>query len=511
MASAAIEKLIESSDQDLLRSAFVQKKVPALAEAVDADRMRQTLQDTLLESGHGRYSIVNCMPVKMLCLPDDIVNMQYKLTIQDHPSNQTIETLINARLFPYLAECKTYVDQRVMPLSARTVERPELKPFARPVAIVEHLGMALSAFPIDGLIPTLVDVTDPDKMARVLAEPLAEALSGEFVIKEVRVLPAHYGRYKRCVLRYAVDGLQTRTQTPQTITVYGKIDADGFGELTVPVLSALRDTLNEPAWPYRFRVPRSFGYLPDLQLLLMEALPGKSFFKELLKTWPGEGKPSTESGVTLEDSVRACAWIAAALHGSRIKLGRLSTLEMQVAELSEEVEVFCQAFPEAGAQVRSWLDQTVEFAQSYPAMPLCFSHGDYRYTQLIFEGKNGGLVDFDSICQAEPAQDLGQYLAYQRLSIIRVQGPTSRFSGEAGERLSALFLDAYLDASRDWIADAEAFRGRAAIYELIGLIRLALHSWEKLKVSRLKQALSLLEERIECQKQIRLSIKSKSH
>jgi thiamine kinase-like enzyme len=452
------------------------------------------------------------MPVKVLCLPDDIVNLQYKLTIHDNANDQTIETLINARLFPDLAECKTYLDQIVMPVAARMVKRPEIKPFARPVAIVKHLGLALAAFPIDGLIPTLVDATDTNQMARLLGETLPEALSGEFVIKEVRVLPVHYGRYKRCVLRYSVDGLQTRTQTRQTITVYGKIDPDGLGELTVPVISALRDTLNEPALPYRFRIPRSMGYIPDLQLLLMEALPGKSFFKELLKSWAwdGDGKPSTGSDVTLEESIRACAWIAATLHGSKIKLGQPSTLEMQVAELLEEVEVFCQAFPESGAQVKSWLDQTVEFAQAYPAMPLCFSHGDYRYTQLIFEGKKGGLVDFDSICQAEPAQDVGQYLAYQRLSMIRVRDPNSRLSREASEHLSALFLDAYVNASKAWIADEEVFRGRAAIYELIGLVRLALHSWEKLKVSRLKQALSLLEERIECQKQISLLARNKT-
>ena len=43
-------------------------------------------------------------------------------------------------------------------------------------------------------------------------------------------------------------------------------------------------------------------------------------------------------------------------------------------------------------------------------------------------------------------------------------------------------------------------RGRVAIYELISLIRLTLHSWEKMKGSRLKQTILLLEERIECQK-----------
>ena len=175
----------------------------------------------------------------------------------------------------------------------------------------------------------------------------------------------------------------------------------------------------------------------------MEALPGKPFFKELLKTWTGtrDGKPSTERDVALEQAIRACAWIAAILHGTNIKLGLQNTLETQVVKLLEEVDVLCQALPEVGAEVRSCIDQTVEFAQAYPAMPLCFSHGDFRYTQLIFDGTNGGLVDFDSICQAEPAQDLGQYLAYQRLSIVRVRGPNSPLSPEASEHLSDIFLD----------------------------------------------------------------------
>ena len=511
MANAATVKLIKSLDHDLLRSAFVQKKIPALAEAFDADKMRQTLQDTLVEANHDRYSIVNCVPGKVLYLPDNIINMQYKLTIQDYAHNQTIETLINARLFQDLAECKAYLDQMVNPIAARMKGRPEIKPFATPVAMVEHLNMALSAFPIDGLIPTLVDATDPHKMASILAEALPEAVSGEFVIQEVRVLPAHYGRYKRCVLQYSIDGVQTKTQIRQNITVYGKVDADGLGRLTVSVISALRDTLHEPELPYRFRVPRSLGYFPDLQLLLMEALPGKPIFKELLKTWTADrdGKLSTESDVTLEQAVRTCALIAATLHGSNIKLGRQNTFEMQVADLVEEVEVLNQAIPEAGAQVKSWIDQTIELAQTYPALPLCFSHGDFRYTQLIFDGSGGGLVDFDSICQAEPALDLGQYLAYQRLSILKAQDPNFPFAPEAIERLCALFLDTYVDASKRWIVDEGILKGRVAIYELISLIRLTLHSWEKMKGSRLKQTLSLLEERIECQRKIHLLIKNK--
>jgi hypothetical protein len=518
MANPAIEKLIESLDNDLPRSALFQKKVPALAEAFDAEEMKPTLQEKLVGPAEGRYSIIECIPGKGLYLPDHIINMQYKLKILDNTNNETIATLVNGRLFQDVAVCKTYLDQTLLPIAARMDDRPEIKPFARPVAMIDHLHMALSAFPIDGLIPTLVDATDPNKIASILDETLPAALSGQFSIKDVSLLLANYGRFKRCVLRYSVEGIQVEMQTPQNVTVYGKVDADGSGALTVSIISALREKLHEPEVLYRFRIPGSLGYFPDLHLLMMEALPGKPFFKELLKIWRGNsksyesehGKPSDDNTMTLEQAVKTCALIAATLHSSNIKLGPRRTLEIQVAELLDSAEVLYQVFPALGVEIKSWISQTVEFAQAYPDMPLCFSHGDFTHTQLIFEGKDGGLVDFDSICQAEPAQDLGHYLAYQRLNIIKGQDANSPFAPEAIERLCALFLDTYIDVSKGWIADEAVLRGRVAIYELISLIRLTLHSWEKMKGSRLKQTMSLLEERIECQKQISLLAKNKT-
>jgi len=53
-------------------------------------------------------------------------------------------------------------------------------------------------------------------------------------------------------------------------------------------------------------------------------------------------------------------------------------------------------------------------------------------------------------------------------------------------------------------------RGRVAVYELISLIRLTLHSWEKMKGSRLRQTILLLEERVERQRKIRLSVQNKT-
>ena len=54
MANPELEKLLASLDNDLPRSALFQKKVPALAAAFDAERMKQTLQDALLDTKDGQ-------------------------------------------------------------------------------------------------------------------------------------------------------------------------------------------------------------------------------------------------------------------------------------------------------------------------------------------------------------------------------------------------------------------------------------------------------------------------
>src|SRR5688500_20339102 len=104
MPSQSIQKLLEGLENDLPRSAQLQQKVPALAEAFDAGRMKTTLQEILLGSDNSQYSITECIPGKALYLLDHIINMQFKLKILDASNDETIATLVNARLFPDAAE-----------------------------------------------------------------------------------------------------------------------------------------------------------------------------------------------------------------------------------------------------------------------------------------------------------------------------------------------------------------------------------------------------------------------
>jgi len=135
-------------------------------------------------------------------------------------------------------------------------------------------------------------------------------------------------------------------------------------------------------------------------------------------------------------------------------------------------------------------------------MPLCFSHGDFTYSQLIITGSLSGLVDFDSVCQAEPALDLGQFLAYQHMVICKTQRPDAPMQPEEIDRLSELFIGTYIEAAGSWLKDPELLRARVIVYETLSMIRLVVHSWEKLKGTRLKYTVQMVKERMSCLAQV---------
>jgi thiamine kinase-like enzyme len=472
--------------------------LPTLATAFDAELMKERLQAVLFNKVDPSYTIESCVPGKAIYLPENICSMRFDLKIRDAQTGNTLTPLINARIFPNLPDCEDYLDNHLRPLASRAVNRMELVPYTTPVGIFSDLNMAFSVFPIDGVIPTLLEATDPQVMIDIFQKTLPDAQSGNFIVKNFGLDMAHYGRQRRCVLRYQIEGLQPGTDISQHQTLYGKVDADGTGALSVPIIAALRKEMSNGHTAGRFNVPRSLGYRPDIQLLMMEALPGRPLVASLLKERIGAEEAQPSMILTLEESIEACGLIAAALHSTGIKLGRRRSFDDEVQWLEREFTNIHEVLPELGEKLLSYLDEVIAYAGSMKSLPLCFSHGDFTYTQLIFDGEKTGLVDFDTVCQAEPALDLGQFQAYQRLAIRKDQNPASPMPAEEVDRLCALFLDSYITASGSRIVNEEVLRSRVSVYELVSLLRLALHSWQKLKGNRLEHTIDLLEERTSC-------------
>ncbi|MEO7908160.1 MAG: phosphotransferase [Roseiflexaceae bacterium] len=471
---------------DPLRSPVLQHELPGLAEALDEQAMRDRLQ-TLLFGNDSHYQIERCNPGQAIYLGGDFCGLRYQLAVRNQADGELLEPLVIGRVFRDGNACAIFMRDKLVPVAARMQGRPELAAFAQAAGRIEALNMIVHAFPIDGDLPILVDVTDQRTAPALLADMLPEARAGGFIPRNCQVELAHYGRQHRCTLRYTLtDGAANRR------VVYGKVAADGSGARTAPVIAALREQLATR----QVNIPRVLAFQPDLQLLVLEAIPGKPQVARLLKARLAGEQPAGQ--LALEDAIAACGQIAAALHGAEIELGRKRALEDELDWLRNSIQALARISPELGARLQSWLEHATAYAGRAAPLPLCFSHGDFTYTQLIFDGQQRGLVDFDTVCQAEPALDLGQFLAYQQLAILKDQPRDAPMSAAAIKQLCDIFLDTYIAARGASVGDERQLRDRTALYEVLMLLRLAIHSWQKLKVSRLDHALTLLEERVLC-------------
>jgi thiamine kinase-like enzyme len=398
-------------------------------------------------------------------------------------------------VFPTQLACALYVRDKLAPLVELMRDRPEIAPFTIPAAIVEPLNMALHVFPIDGELPALVGASNHQHMRAVLNETLPQALDNTLAIDTCDVELVDYARRYRAVLRYHLEGKRPGNGRVERQTIYGKVFTNNAGALAGPITSALRErVLNNGG--YTFHVPRALGWRPDLHLSLMEAIPGKPLLSDALKAH-FKGQAAGPEAPSLRGMVEACAKIAAALHTSNIKLGRRRTLDDELAALRTDFIDIQRISPDLGVRLETWLEQLSAYAEQSDALNPTFCHGDYTYTQIVFEGQQAGLVDFDSVCQAEPALDLGHFLGYLRVAGFKAQQAAGGNSPALVGELSEQFMRTYLATLGNRIEDAERLRVRVAIYQMISLLRRALRSWQKFKPSRLEHALALIEQEMQ--------------
>ena len=143
------------------------------------------------------------------------------------------------------------------------------------------------------------------------------------------------------------------------------------------------------------------------------------------------GKPAPPNTIELEPAVEACARIGAALHSSGLALGPRRSADDELASLRRALAHVERISPELGALLLPHYERVAAAAQQSPALPLCFNHGDFTPGQFLFEGTNSGLIDLDSVCQAEPALDVAQFLTY-----LTVGGQKSKLSAEDVKKVS---------------------------------------------------------------------------
>jgi aminoglycoside phosphotransferase (APT) family kinase protein len=324
----------------------------------------------------------------------------------------------------------------------------------------DRAGPTLSVFPHDPDLPTLPRAMEPARVRRLLqavrpgtAGPGRDAGAQAPTVEVVR-----HPRAGACVLRYGLGGTG----------LFGKVYGDASGARAYRSLRAL----SEAPGP---RVPVPVLYAAALRLLVTAALPGVPLVARL------------RDGVGVEPAVAAAGRALASLHRLPAPAGPVHSAAVEAGALTRELEVVAGVWPDAAERVRRSL--AAALAQPPPGGAPVLSHGDLTPSQVLLDGATAALVDLDDLCWADPARDLGRFLAHLEMRLART-ADTQR--GSTAGRLAAAFLSGYRH-------DAASGRGMPAVparlgfYRATSLARTALHACRALKDERLARALSLLE------------------
>jgi tRNA A-37 threonylcarbamoyl transferase component Bud32 len=428
---------VRLSDPPLARAHL--RELPSLTAALDPDTAREALTP-MIDPAAG-WRIERCTPGKVLYRPGEGLRLRYLLQLRRGRGDRC-QALIGARSLAASGDGPEALIGSLAPLAAAAAGRPELTPFVAPVATIDGLGMAAYAFPIDPDLPTLVAASH--------AATIQPRLAGLLGADGLAVTVAHYPRRDRCVLRYATNAG----------TAYGKLYAGGRR----PDTSRLAGL--DGAIAGGIRVPRVLATVHDLEMVLLEAIPGRPLFKF--------ARSDRERG----EAIDVCALAAARLHGSPAT-GAARRIEDEVASLRGEADVMEQLDPDP--RLERWIERFVAIAANAEPLPPRLCHGDFTPAQVIGDADSCGLLDFDDASMAEPAFDVGRFCAYLGMS------------AHGNSTLRERFLAGYVKLAGVPQRARPDLRRRVTAYHGLALCRVVLNSRQQLKAARAARAAAILD------------------
>ena len=169
-----------------------------------------------------------------------------------------------------------------------------------------------------------------------------------------------------------------------------------------------------------------------------------------------------------------------------------------MVRLRAEVEAVAPWAPALARTVHARLDDAAAAAREEP-LPFGPAHGDLTPSEVLFDGPISSLFDLDAACVAEPALDVGGFLAHLDVVTTRARhaGHAGARAGRPGRRARGgpgPGLPRGVPEGRRAAWTASALAARIAAYRTVTLAQVAVRSWCQLKPDRLRAAIALLEQ-----------------
>jgi hypothetical protein len=378
------------------------------------------------------------------------------------------------------------------------------------------LGLSVQAFPADSHLTALAASCDTNPSGPVFTALQTAARTqlrdSTWQLLAATAEPVRYKPSNRCVNRYHLM-LQHPQEGEKHLTIFGKVYADPQQAQTVQALQ--QQLYDEQAQQAEIPLlPRPLALIESLGLAFNEAVqpaPSENATHDTwssLRTGTRSLQPNIEhskGGVIArllipEEELRLTAQALARLHTSKVQPPQNAprTGAKEARRALERAGLIAGWYSGQAAQVQQLAKELA--ARLSAAVPEAYrpAHGGFKASQLLFHSHRVFVVDFDGFCLADPALDVGYFLAYLRPSGLWYARPGMR---QWFEQAATLFRNTYHEAmAAQGVASAsiDDIIERSRLYEAALIFKIATRRVNRLNSPRPQELSLMLQEITTC-------------
>jgi aminoglycoside phosphotransferase (APT) family kinase protein len=334
-------------------------------------------------------------------------------------------------------------------IHAEALRRGVATPFRQLATDVPEWGMHIQVSPLDARFPQLVRLSDPRHVRDMLAaaHTADDRAPDQLRLRGYTVIPVIYHPGQRHVLRYVPLGGANGG------TVFAKLHTGEEGARAFRAAKQAADWLAEHG--DGVTALRPLAYVAEDGVVLYPGVPGSPLSQHLLRAGPDVARCLERVGAAL----RALHDLPQAVAGPLPRHFFAAEVSEIAREASDHIPVL---LPSVGPALEALLHRALELHGQLPQEPATFTHGDLKSEHVWAAPDGPMLIDFDNACLADPAYDLGKFLADLQLWDITYDRPGLEQAQES-------FLFGYGHP-----ADAPDGRLlRARLYEAVELVKIA--------------------------------------
>jgi hypothetical protein len=430
----------------------IQSRYKNFEMAIDEERTRERFQKELIKYLGGGVEISDLFVTRVFPRKEGGFTIQYELHLKKTDQDRKDKLILCAQL---LGPGENY------PLY---VEKKQGNHF-----VLDDIGLVVPVFPYDPGLPSL-EILIRIQDQSLISKKLGALLGGEIEILNFEVLG--YRLEKRCVIRFT---MRNKDGSSGARNIVAKAYRPSRFSKALKLVSSSKNKGVGYDSPDGITVPRILAGDTELSVVFMEDAPGISLHFLMEK----------------DIFVSACSAAGRTLR----KLHNLEADDLknhskldELGNLRKLLELINNMYPEFKDSFNKELENltksaVVEYSENV------FSHRDFFDKQMLFSESRSTLLDCDNAAAADPALDVGNFIAH--LTLREMQHPDCsgniRSGSEAFMTSYGEYNESFLTRTIWWI--------RASRLRLASLYLLR-PRWRDLAFKLLTQPIDFLGQRV---------------